>query len=61
MNRTTRVFIVVGTALWLIVTGVVLVEVVETPGEHGDLALGLLAIWVLLLVLALGSRVTERL
>ena len=62
MNRSpANLFIVVATGLWLLVTVVALVEVVGAPAEHRDLALGLLGIWVLLLVLALASRLTERL
>ncbi len=60
-RRPERLFIVAGTALWLVVTCVGLIQVIEAPAEHRDLAAGLLAIWIVLLVLALvGPRITEH-
>ncbi len=56
-----RAFIVVGTALWLVVTSVALIQVIGAPAEGQDLAVGLLAIWIVLLVLALVEpRITEH-
>ena len=53
------ILVVVGVAAWTVVTAAALIEVVQAPAEHLDLALGILLIWVVLIVFAAFSRVTE--
>ncbi len=54
------IFIVIGVILWLAVTVAMIGVVLQSPAEHVDLAIGLVLIWILLLVFAAASRLTER-
>jgi membrane protein DedA with SNARE-associated domain len=58
--RSYLLFVWVGVALWLVVTVASVVVVIQSPGEHVELAVTLALIWVLLLGLAAFSRLTER-
>ncbi|HYM82812.1 MAG TPA: hypothetical protein VEY67_01500 [Candidatus Dormibacteraeota bacterium] len=55
------IFIVVGVALWLIVTVAALAEVVRAPAENVGLAVFLALIWITLIVMAAMSRFSRRL
>ena len=57
--RSFLIFLVGGVVAWILVTAAVLVEVIQSPAEHLELALGILLIWVVLVIFAAFSRVTE--
>lgn len=59
-NRSLVLFTVVGVVLWLAVTAIALLYVLEAPGERLGLAVGLVLCWVLLAILAALSRFTEH-
>lgn len=54
------VFRAVGVVLWLIVTAVSLAVVLESPGDHVELALFLALIWIVLIALGAFSYLTEH-
>ena len=59
-RRTFLLFVWTGSILWLLVTVTALLEVARSPSDHVGLALGLLAIWLLLVVFAALTRLTEN-
>ena len=58
--RSLPIFVVVGAVVWILVTVAVLIDVIQSPGEHVDLAIGVFLLWVAILVLVAMGRLTEH-
>jgi membrane protein DedA with SNARE-associated domain len=53
------IFVVVGVVLWLVVTVVAAVAVLQAPSEHVGLAIFMVLSWIALIAFAGMSRVLE--
>lgn len=53
------IFIVVGVALWIVVTLAAAAVVIRAPAENAGLGVALVLIWVALIAMAAMSRLTE--
>lgn len=54
------VFVTIGVVVWLAVTAAAVLLILQAPGDNSGLAVGLFLIWVLLIVFAVFSRLTEH-